>query len=224
MARRSRRSPGSSHWRRQLPEAPAHALHDRLRGVQRTGAPRGRNRIRNDSDPVCRSWQLASTRAVRAMATGGSPRASIAGCASSGIFGQRSAQKRVPAAVFRLSNEQIATIPAAPLGDGRHDFAHGSRVSAAVMAYISQPAVVGSRMMLRHCLLRLGIVARIQTVTSGYKSPVHMVWVRGVRVADVIPRLRRCLRAESGSRTDRCGGAARVLRSNTECRYDSRRK
>jgi replicative DNA helicase len=29
-------------------------------------------------------------------------------------------------------------------------------------------------------LLRFGIVARIQTVTSGYKNPVHMVWVRGV--------------------------------------------
>jgi len=29
-------------------------------------------------------------------------------------------------------------------------------------------------------LLRVGIVARIQTVTSGYKGPVYMVWVRGV--------------------------------------------
>jgi replicative DNA helicase len=29
-------------------------------------------------------------------------------------------------------------------------------------------------------LLRLGIVARIQTVTSGYANPVYMVWVRGV--------------------------------------------
>ena len=28
-------------------------------------------------------------------------------------------------------------------------------------------------------LLRLGIVARIQTVVSGYKNPVHMVWVSG---------------------------------------------
>ena len=96
-----------------------------------------------------------------------------------GIYGQRSLQKRVPAAVFKLSNEQIALFlrhlwatdgtisPRAPGQRGGHGvhFCTCSRGLADDVAAL---------------LLRLGIVARIQTVTSGYKNPVHMVWVHGV--------------------------------------------
>ena len=96
-----------------------------------------------------------------------------------GIFGQRSVEKRVPAAVFKLSNHQIAlflrhlwatdgTISVRKAGQrGGHGvhFATCSRGLADDVAAL---------------LLRLGIVARIQTVTSGYQNSVHMVWVHGV--------------------------------------------
>jgi replicative DNA helicase len=96
-----------------------------------------------------------------------------------GIFGQRSAQKRVPAAVFKLSNEQIGlflrhlwatdgTIP--PRKPGQRG-SHGVHFSTCSRGLADDVAAL---------LLRLGIVARIQTVTSGYKNPVHMVWVRGI--------------------------------------------
>lgn len=95
-----------------------------------------------------------------------------------GIFGQRSAQKRVPAAVFTLGNEQIALFL-------RHLWAtdgnvcvrkpgqrggHGVYFSTCSRGLADDVAAL---------LLRLGMVARIQTVRSGYKNPVHMVWVRG---------------------------------------------
>ena len=96
-----------------------------------------------------------------------------------GIFGQRSAQKRVPAAVFKLSNEQIGlflrhlwatdgTISARKPGQRG---SHGVHFSTCSRGLADDVAAL---------LLRVGIVARIQTVTSGYKNPVHMVWVTGV--------------------------------------------
>jgi replicative DNA helicase len=96
-----------------------------------------------------------------------------------GIYGQRSLQKRVPAAVFRLANEQIGLFL-------RHLWATDGTIS------LRKPGQRGSHSVhfstcsrgladdVAALLLRLGIVARIQTVESGYKNPVHMVWVRGV--------------------------------------------
>jgi len=96
-----------------------------------------------------------------------------------GIFGQRSAEKRVPAVVFRLSNEQLqlfvrhlwatdGTISVRKPGQGG---GHGVHFSTCSRGLADDVAAL---------LLRLGIVARIQTVTSGYQNPVHMVWVHGV--------------------------------------------
>jgi replicative DNA helicase len=96
-----------------------------------------------------------------------------------GIFGQRSSEKRVPERVFRLGNEQIKLFL-------RHLWATDGTIST------RKPGQRGSHS-IHFCscsrvltddvaalLLRLGIVARIQTVTSGYKNPVYMVWIRGV--------------------------------------------
>jgi replicative DNA helicase len=96
-----------------------------------------------------------------------------------GIFGQRSSEKRVPEAAFRLGNKQIALLlrhlwatdgtiytckPGQRGGHGVH-FSTGSRGLADDVAAL---------------LSRFGIIARIQTVTSGYKNPIYMVWIRGV--------------------------------------------
>jgi replicative DNA helicase len=93
-----------------------------------------------------------------------------------GIYGQRSAEKRVPDAVFKLSNRQVAlflrhlwatdgTISVARVGG------HGVHFSTCSRGLADDVAAL---------LLRLGIVARIQTVTTGYRNPVYMVWVKGV--------------------------------------------
>jgi replicative DNA helicase len=96
-----------------------------------------------------------------------------------GIYGQRSLQKRVPAAVFTLSNEQIGLFlrhlwatdgTISPRKPGQRG-SHGVHFSTCSRGLADDVAAL---------LLRLGIVARIQTVTSGYKNPVHMVWVHGV--------------------------------------------
>ncbi|MDB6007984.1 MAG: helicase, partial [Gammaproteobacteria bacterium] len=96
-----------------------------------------------------------------------------------GVYGQRSAQKRVPEMVFRLSNEQIqlflrhlwATDGTISVRKPGQRGSHGVHFSTCSRGLADDVAAL---------LLRLGIVARIQTVTSGYKGPVYMVWVRGV--------------------------------------------
>jgi replicative DNA helicase len=96
-----------------------------------------------------------------------------------GIFGQRSVEKRVPAGVFKLSDRQVAlflrhlwatdgTISVRKPGQ---QGGHGVHFSTCSRGLADDVAAL---------LLRLGIVARIQTVTSGYRNPVHMVWVSGV--------------------------------------------
>jgi len=96
-----------------------------------------------------------------------------------GIFGQRSAEKRIPTAAFRLGNRQIAlllkhlwatdgTISVRKEGQRGSHGVHFSSCSRGLAEDVSA------------LLLRLGIVARIQTVVSGYKNPIYMVWVRGV--------------------------------------------
>ena len=95
-----------------------------------------------------------------------------------GIYGQRSREKRVPAAVFRLANAQIGlflrhlwatdgTISPRLVGRG----GHGVHFSTCSRGLADDVAAL---------LLRVGIVARIQSVSSGYKNPVYMVWVHGV--------------------------------------------
>jgi replicative DNA helicase len=97
-----------------------------------------------------------------------------------GIFGQRSVEKRVPERVFQLGNEQIklflrhlwATDGSISTRKPGHRGSHGVHFSTCSRGLADDVAAL---------LLRLGIVGRIQTVTSGYKNPVYMVWVLGVQ-------------------------------------------
>jgi replicative DNA helicase len=96
-----------------------------------------------------------------------------------GIFGQRSAEKRVPERVFRLGNEQVklflrhlwATDGSISTRKPGQRGSHGVHFSTCSRGLADDVAAL---------LLRLGIVGRIQTVTSGYKNPLYMVWIRGV--------------------------------------------
>ncbi len=95
-----------------------------------------------------------------------------------GIFGQRSYEKRVPPAVFRLSNAQIAlflrhlwatdgTIYARPDGQrGGHTIMYSTNSRELVQDVLA-------------LLLRCGIVARVYTVQKGTYRPTHMVTVSG---------------------------------------------
>ena len=96
-----------------------------------------------------------------------------------GIFGQRSAEKRIPEKAFQLSNRQIGlllqhlwatdgTISTRKVGQRG---SHGVHFSSCSRGLAEDVAAL---------LLRLNIVARIQTVTSGYKNPIYMVWVHGI--------------------------------------------
>ncbi|HWG29815.1 MAG TPA: replicative DNA helicase [Steroidobacteraceae bacterium] len=96
-----------------------------------------------------------------------------------GIYGQRSRDKRVPAAVFQLSNRQIGLFlrhlwatdgTISPRKPGRRG-GHGLHLSTCSRGLADDVAAL---------LLRVGIVARIQSVTSGYKERIYMVWVHGV--------------------------------------------
>lgn len=86
-----------------------------------------------------------------------------------GIFGPGSHDKRVPGTVFRLSDRQIAVFV-------RHLWATGGKISHGVRFSTCSRGLAEDVAAL---LLRLGIVARIQSVHSGVERPIHMVWVRG---------------------------------------------
>lgn len=95
-----------------------------------------------------------------------------------GIFGQRSYQKHLPAAVFALPNDQIATLL-------RHLWAAdgsvtlrkaGSRGSNRVYFATCSDALARDVMAL---LLRLGIVARLRVVHGARGRPVYTVDVSG---------------------------------------------
>ncbi|HVW68699.1 MAG TPA: replicative DNA helicase [Steroidobacteraceae bacterium] len=96
-----------------------------------------------------------------------------------GVFGQRSVQKRVPEAVFALSNRQIqlflrhlwATDGTISVRKPGQRGGHGVHFSTCSRGLADDVVAL---------LLRLGIVARIQTVAVRYRNPVHMVWVHGV--------------------------------------------
>jgi len=95
-----------------------------------------------------------------------------------GIFGQRSHQKHLPKEVFSLPNSQIALLL-------RHLWATDGTISARKPGQRGSHGVHFSTCSRRLAddvaalLLRLGIVARIHSVKSGYARPVHMVWVSG---------------------------------------------
>jgi replicative DNA helicase len=95
-----------------------------------------------------------------------------------GIFGQRSHEKRLPAAVFSLPNDQIALLlrhlwatdgTISPRKPGQRG-SHGVHFSTCSRRLADDVAAL---------LLRLGIVARIQTVKPEHARPVHMVWISG---------------------------------------------
>ena len=95
-----------------------------------------------------------------------------------GIFGQRSHEKRLPAAVFTLANDQIALLL-------RHLWATDGSISLRKPGQRGAPRVyfasssIGLANDVAALLLRLGIVARIRTVhTEGYR-PCHTVDVSG---------------------------------------------
>ena len=95
-----------------------------------------------------------------------------------GIFGQRSHEKRVPPALFKLSNSQIALFL-------KHLWATdgtisprkpGQRGSHGVHLSTNSQGLADDVMSL---LLRLGIRGHIQTVKSEQYRTTYMVWIRG---------------------------------------------
>jgi replicative DNA helicase len=97
---------------------------------------------------------------------------------SLGIFGQRSHEKRLPSAVFRLGNAQVALLL-------RHLWSTdgcialrkpGQRGAARVYFATSSRGLADDVAAL---LLRFGIVARIRSIRQGAARPVHNVDVSG---------------------------------------------
>jgi replicative DNA helicase len=95
-----------------------------------------------------------------------------------GIFGQRSHEKRLPAGVFTLANDQIALLL-------KHLWATDGSITLRKPGQRGAPRVyfasssIGLVQDVAALLLRLGIVARIRTVhTEGYR-PCHTVDVSG---------------------------------------------
>jgi replicative DNA helicase len=95
-----------------------------------------------------------------------------------GIFGQRSYQKRIPDAAFRLSTPQIALLLRHLWAtDGTIAPRRRSKGSDAVYYATNSPGLAGDVAAL---LLRLGIVARIESARKGAYQPSFMVLVSGV--------------------------------------------
>jgi replicative DNA helicase len=95
-----------------------------------------------------------------------------------GIFGQRSHQKHLPQEVFSLPDDQVALLlkhlwatdgTISPRRPGQRG-GHGVHFSTCSRRLADDVAAL---------LLRLGIVARIHTVKSGYARPIYMVWISG---------------------------------------------
>lgn len=95
-----------------------------------------------------------------------------------GIFGQRSHEKRLPTDLFRLDNDQLAlflrhlwaTDGTISLRKPGQKGSHGVHLSTNSRGLAEDVAAV---------LMRLGIVARIQSVLqAGYRT-TYMVWIRG---------------------------------------------
>lgn len=95
-----------------------------------------------------------------------------------GVFGQRSHEKRVPPAAFRLAGDQIATLL-------RHLWAtdgtiyaapRGKRTGNKIAFTTSSPGLAGD---VRALLLRVGVVSRIYVARQGEHRPAHHVVVSG---------------------------------------------
>jgi replicative DNA helicase len=129
-----------------------------------------------------------------------------------GIFGQRSHQKRLPPAVFRLSDKQIGLLL-------RHLWATDGSISLREPGLPGGPKVVfytcspGLAEDVAALLLRLGIVARTSIVEQARGKPVYMVRVSGcmeqrlflVKVGAFGPRIepaRRLAEAIGGMRSN----------------------
>ncbi len=95
-----------------------------------------------------------------------------------GIFGQRSHEKRLPAEVFQLSNEQVALLL-------RHLWATDGCIFVDKPGGRNNPRVYfstcseGLAQDVAALLLRLGIVARLRVVHTAQTRPVHTVDVSG---------------------------------------------
>jgi replicative DNA helicase len=95
-----------------------------------------------------------------------------------GVFGQRSHEKRVPTAAFRLSNRQIGLLL-------RHLWATDGSIVVRRPGSKGSPSIFYSTCSrgladdVAALLTRLGIVARIHTVGQGDYKPLHTVVVRG---------------------------------------------
>jgi replicative DNA helicase len=95
-----------------------------------------------------------------------------------GIFGQRSHQKRIPEAVFSLSTPQIALLLRHLWAtDGTIAPRRTGRGSDAVCYATNSPGLASDVAAL---LLRIGIVARISSVTKSQYRPSFMVNVSGL--------------------------------------------
>ena len=98
-----------------------------------------------------------------------------------GIFGQRSAEKRLPAEVFQLSNEQIALLL-------QHLWATDGSVTLRKPGSRGAPRVYFSTCSqtlaqdVAALLLRLGVVARLRVVHGERGNPVHTVDVSGAEM------------------------------------------
>ncbi|HEX8209507.1 MAG TPA: replicative DNA helicase [Longimicrobium sp.] len=95
-----------------------------------------------------------------------------------GIFGQRSHQKRLPAGVFRLRDEQIAVLLRHLWATDGSIYARPAEMRGSSSVYFStcSPGLAGDVAAL---LLRLGIIARIREVPHATARPVYTVAVSG---------------------------------------------
>ncbi|HEX8673643.1 MAG TPA: replicative DNA helicase [Longimicrobium sp.] len=95
-----------------------------------------------------------------------------------GIFGQRSHQKRLPAGVFRLRDEQIASLLRHLWATDGSIYARPAEMRGSSSVYFStcSPGLAGDVAAL---LLRLGIIARIREVPHATARPVFTVAVSG---------------------------------------------
>ncbi|HEY0154786.1 MAG TPA: replicative DNA helicase [Longimicrobium sp.] len=95
-----------------------------------------------------------------------------------GIFGQRSHQKRLPAGVFRLRDEQIAVLLRHLWATDGSIYARPAEMRGSSSVYFStcSPGLAGDVAAL---LLRLGIIARIREVPHATARPVFTVAVSG---------------------------------------------
>lgn len=95
-----------------------------------------------------------------------------------GIFGQRSHEKRIPEAAFRLGNEQIALLLRHLWAtDGTLVMRRSGTPNAQIMYSTTSSGLAQD---IAALLLRLGIVARIRQARKGGYRPSYHVWISGV--------------------------------------------